>query len=340
MPSEEKMNKMEEMFIKTSKPNNLIDEIDEITSIACMYDSTPQSMVAFELATELVKNLHLPLKIFVSGDYYLKMKTTANDIRYRQEQMTNFVEEHTKEEGLDIDIELLSGKKIQRILKMMDEKVKAEEKLSRMLINKLSEEKYSIVVTGIPMMRKREEKGDLGYYLIKLLKEHKIHSNYLIIPDGLIERGETLLGISNYRQKEDSVIAIIRRAISLNLPESEIQIVGIVENNTIETVANSELVDEVDDLNIKMTEVRNRLQSQFEDRISCIKINEKFDIKMSHEVVSGILSTALKITLDKFKPKIVMIRNITKLEANLDHNAETIARIALSEGYPVLLLWD
>ena len=65
----------------------------------------------------------------------------------------------------------------------------------------------------------------------------------------------------------------------------------------------------------------------------------EYDIPLSIDLEIGDITAIVKLILDKYKPEVVLVRNESKVEENLDPGAETLARVALTEGYPVLLVW-
>ena len=87
--------------------------------------------------------------------------------------------------------------------------------------------------------------------------------------------------------------------------------------------------------------VRDRIKNKFSDTLDLIEVSDKLnEIKSKKKVVTGVLTSAIKIELEEYNPGLVLVRTVAKLDENMDSSAEAIARIALAEGYPVLILWD
>ncbi len=341
MPTDKKLEEVEEMFKTASKPNKIIEDIDVISKVGVIYDNTTQGENALRLATDLANNLNLPLKAFTTDDFYLTMKLITDEIKNKGNEMLKHIDDFADKNDVKIESELLVGRKIMKIIEMMDDKMRDEEKLSYLIIKKLIDENFSIFVAGSPLMRKSEDTGTLGYYLSILLKEYDIHTNFLLVPDRLAERADLILGFALYRQKTGTTSAILRRALSVKKREKQIKIVGLIEDNTIETIARSELSDtEADDFETKLVEVTERIKSKYNDDLMSIDISENFNAEFTTEVEIGTIDSTVKIVLERYKPGLVLVRSVSQLDEHLNPDAETIARIALSEGYPVFILWD
>lgn len=335
----EKLQKMEEMFLKTSKPKVIIDKYEKIKKIGCIYDATAQGKNALEFATALAKTMDRDLKIFAADDFLGKVRASTDMIRNREKDILNVVDEYTKEENVAVEIEALVGDKMQEIISFIESESDEEDKLSHLMIDKIIKEEFNIFVAGSPMLRIREEKGYFGFYLRKLLKEHRIKSNFLLVPNEISSGSNMMLGLVNYRQKNDSIDAILKQANSLKIWKKNITLAGILEENTINTVARSEIPDGEEDQRANISEVKERIVGKFTDLLSSYAYKDE-EMNLETHMEIGVITAMVKLLLDKHKPSLVLVRNVSKMDENLDPDAETLARVALSDGYPVLLIWD
>lgn len=335
----DKLDKIEEIFLQSTKPKIVIDKATKVSKLGGIFDATKQGENALILATTLAKELSLPIKIFTADDFYMKLSKTSEDIRKKEKDMESYVAKHYIKEEVAFEIEPLISPKIDKVLKFMDEDVEEEDKLSRLLLNTLIKERMDIVVTGSPLLVSREEKGNFGFYLRKLLKEAQIEASFLLVPSEIQEFNNLMLGLVNYRQKEDSKEIILKQSLALKPWINNIIISGLIEENTIETIAKAELPDGEDDSSIDLSEIKNSISDKYEDKLGNY-IFEDEDMSLSCEVNVGVITSAVKLILEKHQPGLVLVRNVSKEDENLDPEAETLARIALTEGYPVLLVWD
>ena len=336
--SEKKLKELEEMFHKTSKPKIVIDEYDEITKLGCIFDATPQGENALSTATALAKVLSTPLKVFTADDFNKKLQNTSEEIRNKEKEMIEQIDALSQEKEIATEIEPLVSGIMNRILKSIEEELVEEEKLSNLMVEKIIEGNFDIFIAGSPMLRTRQEKGYFGYYLRKLLKQHAIQSNFLLVPNDLKGESDLMLGLVSYRQIPGSVETIIKRGVALSSWKKKMKLVGIIEDNTIRTIARSETDD--DETLSNVSEVRERTRSKFYDTLDSFTIDEKYDIPLSKELEIGDITAVVKLILDKYEPGLVLVSNESKIDENLDSGAETLTRIALTEGYPVLLVWD
>lgn len=336
--SEKKLKELEEMYRKTSRPKIVIDEFDEITRLGCIFDATPQGENALSTATALAKVLSAPLKVFTADDFNKKLQNTSEEIRNKEKEMIEQIDALSQEKEIATEIEPLVSGIMKRILKSIEEELVEEEKLSNLMVEKIIEGNFDIFIAGSPMLRTRQEKGYFGYYLRKLLKQHAIQSNFLLVPNELKGESDLMLGLVSYRQIPRSVETIIKRGVALSSWKKKMKLVGIIEDNTIRTIARSETDD--DETLSNVSEVRERTRSKFFDTLDSFTIDEKYDIPLSKELEIGDITAVVKLILDKYEPGLVLVSTESKIDENLDPGAETLTRIALTEGYPVLLVWD
>ncbi len=332
---EEKLAKMEEMFLQTSKPKLVVKskKEDKIKKIGCIYDATNQGKNALVLATALAKSLETNLKVFAADDFHSKLTIATEEIREKEKEISSFVENIAREEQVATEVAALISKKMDNILSYLEEDSIEEDKLSTLIIEKIKKEKFNLLVAGSPMLRTREEKGYFGFYLRKLLRDHSIEADFLLVPNELVESDNLILGLTNYRQKQGSVEAILRKGLALSKWINTIKMIGIIEENTIQTVARSELPDNTESRE-NIAEVKERIEGKYRDLLESFEIE---DYNLSTEVNIGVITAIVKLILEKYKPKLVIVKNNSKFDENLDPEAETLARITLNEGYPILL---
>lgn len=338
---EDKLSKMEEMFLQTSKPKIILksSKDERIKKLGSVFDTTKQGENALNMATALAKALDVPLKVFAVDDFHSKLTLATEEIRDKQLSIHDKVKNHAKEEMVAAEIEDLLSPRMEKILKFLEQESVEEDKLSTLMLEKIQKENFSLFIAGSPMLRSREEKGYFGFYLRKLLEDHNITSDFILIPNEIADRSDTILGISNYRQKQGTSEAVIKRAMSLKKWKNNILMIGIVEENTIETVARAELPDAAEDTRANIAEVKERIIGKFKDHLNSFQIDDD-EIDLKTEVNVGVITAVVKLILDKYKPSLVIVRNVSKFDQNLDGEAETIARISLSEGYPILLNFE
>ncbi len=338
--SERKLAEIEDMFLQTTKPKVVISDYPEIKSFDCFYDNTPQGHNALKLATYYAKKFHLPLLVYAIADFYQAFKDMVSDMRNTGKEMLKYVTEYTKEKEVASDAELLIGGRIQKLIDLFDEELLEEEKLSYLMKEKLKTKQGHIVVVGSPMLRNDQEMGHFGYYLTKLLENREIHSNFLIVPDKLKGINDNVICFVNYEQPETSAVSLIRRSLSLNKDSKHLRIIGIITDKLIETVARSEQSESTDE-HIDFAIVRERFRKKFDELLGSISINTDIKPKsFNYEIKIGVQSTIIKKILEEYDPKLVLIRNVTKLDSNLDSIALQMTQVVLSEGYPTLLVWD
>jgi hypothetical protein len=340
MPTESKLDQVDKMFKIASKPKTVIEDIDPIIRLGCIYDSTIQGENGLLLATDLAKTLHLPLTTFTTDDYYYELKKTIDEINNKETETNDYIKQFSMEEDLDIETHVLMSGKIKKVFAMMDKELEEEDKLSRLIMDMLIDSNFSLLIAGSPLMRAREDTGTLGYYMSILLKNPKIHSNFFLVPDQLTKRGEMILGFTSYRQKEGSIPAIIRRGLSIRTKSQTIKIIGLIEENTVATIAKSELGEDESELESQIIKVSSRISDQFIEKFEDIEINPKFELDFNYSIESGNLTSMVKDKLEANNPSFVMVRSVSTLDEHLHSEAEAIARIALAEGYPVLILFD
>ena len=84
---ESKLDKIEEIFLKSTKPKIVIEKGKKISKLGGLFDATKQGENALTLATTLAKALNLPIKVFTADDFYMKISKTSEDIRRKEKEM-------------------------------------------------------------------------------------------------------------------------------------------------------------------------------------------------------------------------------------------------------------
>ncbi|MCY3412484.1 MAG: hypothetical protein INQ03_12675 [Candidatus Heimdallarchaeota archaeon] len=336
----DKLDKMEQMFLQTQKSKTIVERGKErIKKIGSIYDSTNQSKHAITMATALAKAMKAKLKVFAADDFYKKIEDSVSTIRKKETEMQDFISNFSQEEQIASESEPLMSRRVDHILKYMDEDLLEEEKLSRLIINKLIKEEFDLFIAGSPLLRTREQAGYFGYYLRKLLGDFNIKSDFLLVPNEIADKSNRMLVLVNYKQKQGSIEAVLRKGMVLKEWSKHLYLVGILEDNTIETIARSELPEDETDTSQNVSEVRERITHKYKDLLESFKLEDE-EMDLDTDIVVGLTTASVKNIIEEIKPKLVLVRNVSKVDENLDPEAENLARIALAEGYPVLLTWD
>ena len=236
---------------------------------------------------------------------------------------------------------MVLGDRIQNILYIFGEETPDTEKLSNKLINVLKENQSDILVTGAPLFRKEKEESYFGFYLAKIFREAEIHSNFLVVTDRKEGLNDTIVSFVSMDQQPKSILALVRRSLSLANENTAIKLFGVVEDKITETVARADLEDDQSEDDIDLVGVKNRLKTKMEQTLSSIDIAEDIKYKsFDFKVNTGVMSAIVKSTLEEIHPRLVLVRSVSRLDENLDPVAEQITLTVLASGYPVLLVWD
>ncbi|MCY3412861.1 MAG: hypothetical protein INQ03_14585 [Candidatus Heimdallarchaeota archaeon] len=339
--SDKKIDEVEALFLKSTKPKLEIDEIEPISSIGVLYDGTQQGKEAIKIATLYAKKYHLPLKVITTDDYFDSYKNLATTTSEKMQGLIDYVDHYTKEEGVASETQMIIGDRVERIIDIIEQTPKEEDKLSSKLVKLFEDFNFDILVTGAPLFRIEKEESYFGFYLTKLLSDAEIKSNFLIVSDAPPDRTNTILSFVSVDQQPNSIIALTRRSLSVANAQNEIKLVGVVEDKIIETVARADLTDEQTDEDMDLLGVRDRLKAKMEDILSSIQIDDKVQFKsFEYQVRTGVMSSIIKESLDHDKPALVLVRSVSRLDQYLDPVAEQITLTVLNSGYPVLLVWN
>jgi hypothetical protein len=338
------------MFKKTAKPKLEIESVHEVEKIGIILDNTPQGKIALEIGTLLAERVGSSVDIIVSELYYeafqMLMEATQNEI----EELKDLAKAKIEERDLFSKFEVVVAYKIEKALEIFMEEIEEEQKLGGRLVAKMAERNDDIVVLGVPLFQGREEIdiGDLGGYVSKLLRERKIHSNFLLLSDAVPEEMKnSILCFVSIEQQPGSIVALTRRGLSLASEETDIHVVGLVEDKVIETLArveqlgNEEIEEEEEEETLDLESAGERLTTKMTDTLDSIKITEDIPHKsFTGTVKKGSISSIVNGAIDEIKPGLVLVRSVAEIAENLDPIAEQITRIVLRAGYPCLVVWD
>ena len=351
--SARKLDDIEMMFKKTTRPKLEIDEYPTIERIGCVLDSSPQGRNAMRIATALTKRLDTTLQIIVSEDFYEPLEVLVDSAQKELTELETLAQDHVKETGIKAKVDQVIGEKLKITLEMFQQEATSEETLGGKLIHKIRESEAQIMVIGVPLFKEKgtSELGkeyvheSLGRYTLMLLRERSIPANFLLVSGKTEEITDKVLAFVSVEQQPASIVALYRRALSFTTEKTEFKIVGIVGDKVIETVARLDLPEEDPDATPDLEAVATKLKSHMEDTLDSITLKKEIDDVIilgspTSEVNTGTISEIVRIYLDNFKPGIVFVRSVPELADNLDPFAETITRQVLSSGVPVLVLWD
>lgn len=353
--SDRKLEEIESMFKKTAQPKLEIDEIVPIKKIGVIMDKTAQGKIALDIATSLSEKLEISLDIVVAGEYSDIIQKQINVMNEEVTSLFSEAQEKVDEKGVYAKTLVILSAKVEKTKEIFEQETQDEEKLSSRLVMALEESADDIVVLGVPLFREDEEEKDnieeFGFYITKLLRERRIHSNFLLITQDVEpEINDQILGFVTFEQQAGSILALTKRALSLANENSDITLLGMVTQKTVETVAraNLEIEDTITsetgeettpELDLKATS--DNLETKMADLLDSIRINEDIPHKsFKSHVRDGSISTMVNTALEEFKPGLVLVRSVAEIVENLDPVAEQITRLVLRAGIPVLIVWD
>ncbi len=339
--SDKRIIETEAMFIKSTKPSLIIDEVDEITTIGVIYDGTEQGKDALVSASEFAKKFQMPLKIIAADDYLEPFKNLAITTNEKMNALQENAKSFASENGVAAEVDMIIGDRVKQILDVFEGPSNEEPKLSTKLTKFLEQNQFDILVTGAPLFRKEKEESYFGFYLTKLLSNSEIKANFLIVSDTREELSNTILSFVSVDQQPKSIVALTRRSLAIADEKNDIKLFGVVEDKIIETVARADLTDEQDDEDLDLIGVGERLKNKMEDTLSSIEISDKISYKsFSFEVSTGVMASTIKTTLENENPGLVLVRSVSRSAQYLDPVAEQITLTVLNAGYPVYLIWD
>jgi nucleotide-binding universal stress UspA family protein len=316
--SEKKLESIETMFKKTTKPKMIIDEYPKIERIGVIVDSSPQGFKALQVATSLAKRLQTSFSIIISDSYHDQLEALSVSI---------------KRELFDLETTVKD-----------QEEVKPEDKLSIKLIEHIKDSGAQILVTGVPLFRTTEDES-LGTYVFRLLRAREIHANFLLVSGKKHIIADSVLAFVSVEQQPASIVALYRRALSFATEKTKFKIVGIVDDKVIETVARLDLPSDDPEAVLDLEGAKSKLITKMEETLESISLKKEIDDVIilgspTWDVVSGHVAEIVRQYLEEINPGIIFVRSVAEISENLDPFAAVITRQVLGEGYNCLVVWD
>jgi len=345
--SEKKLEEIETMFKTTTKPKTIIDKYPVIEHIGCILDSSTQGFNALQVASSLTQRLKTKLDIIVSEDYHkplrLVLESNSKELETLSITARDFVEET---DDLKANIKPIISDKVQQAFDLFfQEKASEKETLFGRLVEHIKNSGIQVCVMGVPLFVRSDEDQSMGSYVLKLLREREVHANWLLVSAKKRKIADSVLAFVSVEQQPASIIALYRRALSFSTEHTNFKIVGIVEDNVIETVArlnvSSDDSTDVPDLE----SARKKLITNMEETLESIQLKSEIDdviIKGSPtwEVKSGHIAEIVREYIESEHPGIVFVRSVAEISENLDPFAEIVTRQVLQEGFNCLIVWD
>jgi len=345
--SEKKLEEIETMFKTTTKPKTIIDKYPVIEHIGCILDSSTQGFNALQVASSLAQRLKTKLDIIVSEDYHKPLRLVLESNSKELETLSITARDFVKEtEDLKANIKPIISDKVQQAFDLFfQEKASEKETLFGRLVEHISLSGIQVCVMGVPLFVRSDEDQSMGSYVLKLLREREVHANWLLVSAKKHKIADSVLAFVSVEQQPASIIALYRRALSFSTEHTNFKIVGIVEDNVIETVArlnvSSDDSTDVPDLE----SARKKLITNMEETLESIQLKSEIDdviIKGSPtwEVKSGHIAEIVREYIESEHPGIVFVRSVAEISENLDPFAEIVTRQVLQEGFNCLIVWD
>jgi hypothetical protein len=198
---------------------------------------------------------------------------------------------------------------------------------------------------GVPLFVRSDEDQSMGSYVLKLLREREVHANWLLVSAKKHKIADSVLAFVSVEQQPASIIALYRRALSFSTEYTNFKIVGIVEDNVIETVARLDISPDDSTDVPDLESARKKLITNMEETLESIQLKSEIDdviIKGSPtwEVKSGHIAEIVREYVESEHPGIVFVRSVAEISENLDPFAEIVTRQVLQEGFNCLIVWD
>ncbi len=346
--SEKKLEEIETMFKTTTKPKTIIDKYPVIEHIGCILDSSTQGFNALQVASSLAQRLKTKLDIIVSEDYHKPLRLVLESNEKELETLSITARDFVKEtEDLKANIKPIISDKVQQAFDLFfQEKASENETLFGRLVEHIKTSGIQVCVMGVPLfVRSDIEWESMGSYVLKLLREREVHANWLLVSAKQKIIADSVLAFVSVEQQPASIIALYRRALSFATEHTNFKIVGIVEDNVIETVARLEISsDDLSDVP-DLENARSKLITNMEETLGSIQLKQEIDdviIKGSPtwEVKSGHIAEIVREYVESEHPGIVFVRSVAEISENLDPFAEIVTRQVLQEGFNCLIVWD
>ncbi|MHA1978209.1 MAG: hypothetical protein ACW98I_14990 [Candidatus Hodarchaeales archaeon] len=345
--SEKKLDEIETMFKTATKPKTVIDKYPVIEHIGCVLDSSTQGFNALQVASALAQRLKTKLDIFVSEDYHkplrLVLESNEKELKTLSVTANDFM---TGTEDLEANITPIISDKVQQAFDLFfQEKSSENETLFGRLVENIKTSGIQVCVLGVPLfVRSDIEWESMGTYVLKLLRERELHVNWLLVSAKQHIIADSVLAFVSVEQQPASIIALYRRALSFATEHTNFKIVGIVEDNVIETVARLEISDDSSDVP-DLENARKKLITSMEDTLGSIQLKQEIDDVIiegspTWEVKSGHISEIVREYIESEHPGIVFVRSVAEMSENLDPFAEVVTRQVLQTGFNCLIVWD
>ena len=340
--SEKKLEEIETMFKTTTKPKTIIDKYPMIEHIGCILDSSTQGFNALQVASSLAQRLKTKLDIIVSEDYHKPLRLVLESNEKELETLTITARDFMKETELKANVKPIISDKVQHALDLFfQEKASEEETLFGRLVEHIKTSGIQVCVLGVPLFVRSDIKWEsMGSYVLKLLRERELHTNWLLVSAKQNIIADSVLAFVSVEQQPASIIALYRRALSFATEHTNFKIVGIVEDNVIETVARLDSPDEPD-----LESARDKLVTNMEETLSSIQLKSEIDDiiisgSRTYELKSGHIAEIVREYVESEHPGIVFVRSVAEISENLDPFAEVVTRQVLQQGFNCLIVWD
>ncbi len=346
--SEKKLEEIETMFKTTTKPKTIIDKYPVIEHIGCILDSSTQGFNALQVASSLAQRLKTKLDIIVSEDYHKPLRLVLESNEKELETLSITARDFVKgTEDLKANIKPIISDKVQQAFDLFfQKKASEEETLFGRLVEHIKTSGIQVCVMGVPLfVRSDIEWESMGSYVLKLLREREVHANWLLVSAKQNIIADSVLAFVSVEQQPASIIALYRRALSFATEHTNFKIVGIVEDNVIETVARLDISSDDSSDVPDLESARNKLIANMEETLGSIQLKSEIDdviIKGSPtwEVKSGHIAEIVREYIESEHPGIVFVRSVAEISENLDPFAEIVTRQVLQEGFNCLIVWD
>jgi len=341
--SEKKLEEIETMYKTTVKPKTIIDKYPEIEHIGCILDSSTQGFNALQVASSLAQRLKTKLDVIVSEDYHKPLRLVLESNEKELETISTTARDFVKgTEDLEANIKPIISDKVQQAFDLFfQEKSSEEETLFGRLVEHIKNSGIQVCVLGVPLfVRSDIDWESMGSYVLKLLRERELHTNWLLVSAKQNIIADSVLAFVSVEQQPASIIALYRRALSFATEHTNFKIVGIVEDNVIETVARLDSPDEPD-----LESAKDKLITNMEETLGSIKLKSEIDDVIiegspTWEVKSGHIAEIVREYVESDHPGIVFVRSVAEISENLDPFAEVVTRQVLQEGFNCLIVWD
>ena len=229
--SEKKLEEIETMFKTATKPKTIIDKFPVIEHIGCILDSSTQGFHALQVASSLAQRLKTKLDIIVSEDYYKPLSLMLESNEKEMETLSITARDFVKgNEDLKANIKPIISDKVQQAIDLFfQEKAEENETLLGRLVEHIKNSGIQVCVMGVPLFVRTDQDQSMGSYVLKLLREREVQSNYLLVSAKKNIIADSVLAFVSVEQQPASIIALYRRALSFATEHTNFKIVGIID---------------------------------------------------------------------------------------------------------------